>query len=244
MAILDYERLMKQAEQHREQYREADPFPHVVIDNFLDEDVVEGVRAEFSCVEEHWKDYRHYNEAKLAITDVADMPTNTSALIEELNSPRFIEFIETLASSKELIPDPALEGGGMHMIRRDGFVNVHADFQTHTKNRTWSRQINLLLYLNRDWEEDWMGQLEIWNPDMTVCKHRILPVFNRCLIFDTLETAFHGHPDPLMCPADETRKSIATRGIWIVVRIWLTSSLRRPARLRKRRRQSERLFGR
>lgn len=209
MAILDYERLAKQADQYREQYRQADPYPHVVIDDFINEDIAEGVRSEFSSVEEHWKFYRHYNEAKLAITDLDDMPTNTCALMQEFNSPEFVDFIESLTGNDDLIPDPALEGAGMHMIRRDGFLNVHADFQTHTKNRTWSRQVNLLLYLNRDWEEEWRGHLEIWNPDMTALKVKVLPVFNRCVIFNTLADAFHGHPDPLMCPEDEARKSVA-----------------------------------
>src|SRR5205085_6755926 len=66
-----------------------------------------------------------------------------------------------------------------------------------------------LLYLNRDWREDYEGQLELWDETMTRCRQRILPIFNRCVIFNTTSSSFHGHPVPLACPEGMTRKSIA-----------------------------------
>src|SRR3546814_13364087 len=43
-------------------------------------------------------------------------------------------------------------------------------------------------------------------------KHRVravAPVFNRCVVFNTDSDSYHGHPDPLTCPEDRSRRSIA-----------------------------------
>jgi Rps23 Pro-64 3,4-dihydroxylase Tpa1-like proline 4-hydroxylase len=207
--MLDYEKLEEQAKRLHAQYVAASPYPHVVIDDFLDEAVADDVRREFAEVDDVWKFYHHYNEKKLAITDLERMPSHVAALLAEFESPRFVRFIEQLTGLTDLVPDPTLEGAGMHMIRRGGFLNIHNDFQTHTKSRTWSRQVNLILFLNRDWREEWGGHAEIWNADVTVREHALLPIFNRCLIFNTQAPAHHGHPDPLTCPEGEARKSIA-----------------------------------
>jgi len=209
VGILDYEKLEEQAKRLHEQYVAASPFPHAVIDGFLPDDVADAVRREFAEVDDVWKFYHHYNEKKLAITDLERMPANVAALLAEFETPRFVDFIEKLTGLDRLIPDPTLEGAGMHMIRRGGFLNIHDDFQTHTKNRTWSRQVNLILFLNRDWREEWGGHAELWNADMTEREHALLPTFNRALIFNTQAPAHHGHPDPLTCPETEARKSIA-----------------------------------
>jgi hypothetical protein len=66
-----------------------------------------------------------------------------------------------------------------------------------------------LIYLNRDWREEYGGHLELWNAAMTQCDVRVLPVFNRAVIFSTTDRSFHGHPDPLKCPEGMTRKSMA-----------------------------------
>lgn len=209
MGILDYDKMEKRAEALRGEYLAASPYPHAVIDDFVDAAVAESVRREFSEVGERWKYYHHYNEKKLAITDLDQMPPSVTALLEEFQSRRFVKLIETLTGLEDLIADPALEGAGMHMIRRGGFLNIHNDFQTHTKNRTWSRQVNLILYLNHDWREEWRGHNEIWNEDVSTCERRVAPTFNRCVIFNTQAPAYHGHPDPLACPDHESRKSLA-----------------------------------
>ena len=96
----------------------------------------------------------------------------------------------------------------MHMVTRGGFLNVHTDFLTHTKRRNWSRRINLILYLNKDWQEEWNGNLELWDDDLKHCVQSVAPAFNRCVIFNTLEKSYHGHPHKLCCPPDQNRKSL------------------------------------
>lgn len=120
-----------------------------------------------------------------------------------------LDFLERLTGISGLIPDPYFTGGGVHQIERGGHLGVHADFNVYERLRL-DRRLNLLLYLNRDWQEEWGGHLELWNSGMTTCERRVLPIFNRCVIFSTTDSSYHGHPDPLRCPPHRTRRSLAT----------------------------------
>ena len=153
--LVDYERLDGLADTLREDFAAADPFPHVVIDDFLSEEVAEGLLGDFDEAHEGWKHYHHFNERKLALTDYERMPAHTQRVLSALQSRRAVQFIEKLSGFESLVKDPDLEGAGMHLVRRGGFLNVHTDFLTHTKKTSWRRRINLLLYLNKDWQEEW-----------------------------------------------------------------------------------------
>src|SRR5262249_47407606 len=107
-----------------------------------------------------------------------------------------------------LVADGELEGGGLHQITRGGYLKVHADFNYHP-GTGFHRRLNLLLYLNRGWDEGWDGNLELWDRGMARCVKSVTPVLNRCVIFSTTDSANHGHPRPLSCPGETTRKSIA-----------------------------------
>ena len=97
----------------------------------------------------------------------------------------------------------------MHQSQRGGYLNIHADFTVHPHKRQWRRRVNLLIYLNKDWQPEYCGDLELWSRDMKECVQKIRPIFNRCVIFNTDEDSFHGLPDPIQCPEEMTRKSIA-----------------------------------
>jgi Rps23 Pro-64 3,4-dihydroxylase Tpa1-like proline 4-hydroxylase len=208
MAVLDYERLNRLAEKLRNDFASAQPFPHVVIDDFLPEETAEAVLAEFSETQEGWKHYHHYNERKLALTDLDQMRPHSRKVLEELQSQRLIDFIAKLSGLEGLLSDPQLEGAGMHMVQPGGYLNIHTDFLTHPKKRSWHRHINLLIYLNKDWRKEWNGNLELWDGEMTHCVQSVLPAFNRCVIFNTLPRSYHGHPHKLACPPGESRKHI------------------------------------
>jgi Rps23 Pro-64 3,4-dihydroxylase Tpa1-like proline 4-hydroxylase len=208
--MIDFDVLLRSAHARHADYASASPFPHTVWDNFLPEEVAEAVSAEFPAnTGDAWNHYHHYNEKKLAIKSLAQMGPSTRAVFEALQSDEFRGVVRALSGMDDLISDPDLDGAGLHMIRRGGFLNIHADFQSHTKNRHWSRQLNLLWYLNKDWQEEWNGNLELWNEDMTTRIHSILPAFNRCVIFSTQGKTFHGHPNPLACPEHNARRSLA-----------------------------------
>ena len=208
-SLFDATHLNQLAEKFCGDYAQADPFPHVVIDGLVPNAVLAKVLEEFPAPSEpFWGKYIHANSRKLASNDLNRMGPISRELIRELNAPLFLQFLEKLTGMAGIIPDPYLQGGGLHQIERGGFLKVHADFNLHPKLNV-DRRLNLLLYLNRDWQEDWGGQLELWDRSMSSARKKIHPLFNRCVVFSTTDFSYHGHPDPLTCPENRTRKSIA-----------------------------------
>jgi Rps23 Pro-64 3,4-dihydroxylase Tpa1-like proline 4-hydroxylase len=201
--------LLPLADRLREQFTTASPFPHVVIDDFLPPDLLDQVLAEFPRPEQiDWQEFDSAREVKLALADAEQMGPTTRHLLAEFNSMVFTDFLTALTGIDKLIPDPQYSGGGLHQIQAGGFLKVHADFNKHPEFDLY-RRLNAILYLNKDWEEEYGGHLQIWDNDMTACEKKVLPVFNRLLIFATLDNAYHGHPDPLTCPPDRARRSMA-----------------------------------
>ncbi len=208
--VLDIGRFEQDIDQLRARYQSATPYPHIVIDDFLESGAALSAASEFPPLDpETWNNYLHVNERKFSHTDSTTWGPTLQRILEELNSPRFVQFVGALMGVDDLIADPSLEGGGLHQSTRGGFLNVHADFTVHPHNRKWQRRANLLLYLNEDWKEEYGGDLELWSSDMKECVERVSPTLNRALIFTTDPTSFHGHPQPMSCPDGVARRSLA-----------------------------------
>ena len=208
--VLDYDRWEGRLGELAPLYRAADPFPHVVLDDFLFPLIADRMFAEFPAVaDRQWTHYRHVNEDKHGLPDPEAAGPAAAAVIAELLSARFVAWLERLTGRPRLLADPSLEGAGLHQSERGGFLNMHADFTVHPRRPDWRRRVNVLLYLNPDWPGSWGGQLELWDRRMSRCVRRVSPQHNRVVIFGTDETTFHGHPDPLTCPQGQTRKSVA-----------------------------------
>ena len=209
LPFLTYRTLPTMAKREAVTYQTAEPFPHVVLDELFGRAIVRMVAEEVSQMEIdalHSSDSEY--EVKLSTDDAALFGPWTSKLLYSLNSGPFLAFLERLTGINGLIADPHLRGGGVHIIRRGGKLGIHADFNHHKRLKVF-RRLNLLLYLNGAWDEAWGGHLELWNRDKTRCCRRIAPVFNRTVIFDTSNFSYHGHPEPLECPHNESRKSLA-----------------------------------
>lgn len=208
--FFDPARLKALADSFHEAYAVAQPFPHVVIDDFLPAQVAEDLLAEFpDPADLAWRHiFADSKQVKLACDEETRMGPRTRHLIGQFNSASFLTFLEAVAGMEALVPDPHLAGGGLHQILPGGYLKIHADFNWYPRLRL-DRRLNLLLYLNKDWREEYGGHLELWDAAMSGCRRRVLPAFNRCVIFSTTDFAYHGHPDPLTCPKDRTRKSVA-----------------------------------
>lgn len=197
-------------------YNNAHPFPHVVIDDFLPLDVAERVHAAYPGADDpvwfDWKAGDTLNQpGKLGVRHASRMenaPPPIHNMCYAFNSYTFLHFLETLTGLKDLISDPTLNGGGMHQILPGGKLRVHADFNMIEAFGLY-RKLNAILYLNKEWDESWGGDLQLWNRDATRCEARVMPHFNRLAVFSTLSTSNHGHPEPLACPEGRTRKSLA-----------------------------------
>jgi len=209
MLPIRFERLDALAEQHAASYQSASPFPHVVMEDFADPDFLRQVWAEFPARgDDAWGLMHDRNQKKTALNDTRKMGPATLALINLLNGRDVINFLERLTGIQGLLPDPHLAGGGLHEIHPGGMLKVHADFNFHTQLKV-DRRLNLLLYLNENWSDEYGGHLQLWDRQMKNMVHKIGPVFNRCVVFSTTDDSYHGHPDPLTCPEGRSRRSIA-----------------------------------
>jgi hypothetical protein len=192
-------------------YREGDPFPHIVIDGLFPAEILEDVLSEFPKPGEmNWRSYDSATEKKLGMRLGNKIGPRSQEFLYYLNSPPVLRYLEQLTGIKGLVPDPYYLGGGLHQIERGGFLKIHADFNWHEAMKL-HRRINLLVYLNKDWEDSFGGKLELWKGDDKEGGPRkmIAPIFGRCVVFNTTDFSYHGHPDPLNCPEGRTRKSIA-----------------------------------
>jgi Rps23 Pro-64 3,4-dihydroxylase Tpa1-like proline 4-hydroxylase len=201
------------------QYHEAKPFPHIVIDNFLPETILNSVLDEFNNNKNWWYDRVKWTEPyqvnkfywpydiETANNLPNDLPT-ISALVNYLNSPVMLKYLEELTGIDNLISDELLMGGGLHKITSGGKLAVHKDYNVHPMKKIY-RRLNLLIYLNKDWKQEWEGNLELWDKDHTKLEVSVEPLFNRAVIFTISEDSLHGHPVPLNTPENVSRNSIA-----------------------------------
>ena len=208
--FFDYQKWEAKLPELARAYREAQPFPCIRLENFLNEAAARILEQEFPKPDDiSWIHYKHYNENKLGKTKREEFPLNIGKVIDEFNSPRFTAFMSKLTSIPDLMADPSLDGGGMHQTERGGFLNVHADFTMHHYQKHWHRRVNLILYLNPGWDKGWGGELELWDRGMKQCVTKFPPIFNCAGIFNTDETSYHGYPEPIKFPAGITRRSLA-----------------------------------
>jgi hypothetical protein len=192
-----------------ELYSAGDPFPHIVIDDFLPEPVLRRCLEEFgSDAGNSGRQYDRDQERLKKEYRPDELSPAVRNLFYTFNSLPFIRVIENISGIKGLIPDPYFRGGGFHEISNGGHLSVHADFNHHV-SMNLERRINLLIYLNDGWEDAYGGQLELWANDMSKCVKSIVPVFNRAVMFNTTSFSNHGNPTPVNHPAGQTRKSIA-----------------------------------
>ncbi len=186
-----------------EDYLAAEPFPHAVIDGLFDADMLRHAEQEFPSPQAAaWRRFDGAAEVKQISTELSSMGDAQQKLINQLMSEEWVKRISNMAGIPDLIP--FLRGGGLHITIPGGFLGIHADFNRHGG---FYRRINSLLFLNEFWEAEWGGQLELWKGSR--CVTRIAPIFNRLVLFSTSDKSFHGHPEPLKCPVDRARKSIA-----------------------------------
>lgn len=189
-------------------YASAKPFPHIVIDNFLPGEMLENCLLEFPS-----------NSGAIGENDSARErlkfsynPDQLSEIIRimfySFNSLPFLTILENITKINGLIPDPYFRGGGLHELKQGGYLGIHSDFNHH-KTMDLERRINVLIYLNKDWKSEYGGQLELWDENMTKPVQTIIPLLNRCVIFNTTSNSNHGNPNLVNHPGNISRKSIA-----------------------------------
>ncbi len=209
VVALDRAQCIAAGEALHDRYVSAEPFPHIVLDDFIDADVLRRLVAEWPDTSADKKYYDRAQERLKYEWQPHEVTTPAlRAFLAEMNAEPMLRFIEALTGIKKLIADPYYAGAGLHETKAGGHLGVHADFNVH-KGMNLLRRINLLIYLNDDWQPEWNGNLELWSTDMKVRRQSVAPALGRAVIFNTELDSFHGVPDPVACPPERSRRSIA-----------------------------------
>ena len=219
MNYINYDKLNKIAEQNGEDFHNADPFPYLVIDNFLNKENAKIIANSFPKPNEvNWNkhgsganaDSLNFDGVKLQCSDENEFPNEIKDLMREFNSQSFLYFLKKLTSVDYIFGDPYYNGCGLHSTGKGGRLMIHADLNRYPYPSLADQYLNCIFYVSKNWEKSWGGELELWDDKVKKCKKSIYPKFNRLVIFRTHHKAFHGHPIPIECPDKERRNSLAT----------------------------------
>jgi Rps23 Pro-64 3,4-dihydroxylase Tpa1-like proline 4-hydroxylase len=185
------------------------PYPHTIIDNFLKTDILNEVLSNINNLKDEDAVEKCVFSKKYSFTE--NLSDYLKRLFVELNSPGFIKYLENITGIKDIISNENLYGGGIHRIRKGGYLPLHTDFNSynHDHHGKLDRRINLLIYMNPDWKEEYNGSLILYDKPNRKCAKKIMPILNRCVIFNTSNKSIHGHPEILNVPEDICRQSIA-----------------------------------
>lgn len=196
------------------EFHTSTPFNHVIIDNFFSEEIALSLDSEFPNYDDEKFNGRYDSplEVKRSCNIWDSFGPTTYQVFQYLNSSVFVEFLNNV-TDYDLTPDLGLHGAGLHIHPPKGKLNVHLDYSIHPKLNL-QRKLNLIVYLNKDYQEDWGGELGFWSHDddsnqpLELIK-KISPKFNRAVIFDTTQNSWHGLEVPNNFPKEQDRKSIA-----------------------------------
>ncbi|WP_241462678.1 2OG-Fe(II) oxygenase [Tateyamaria sp. ANG-S1] len=191
-----------------EKYLGAEPYHHICIDNFLTPEILDGVRQDLGTLPDAESAFDRAQEKLKTSYNPERLPSYTRRVFHALNSQPFILFLEEMTGIEGLIPDPYFIGAGIHKVANGGHLDIHADFNLH-KQMNVERRLNVLIYLNKGWKEEYGSSFEVWDKEMTGKVAGFVPHFNRMCCFSTGSDTFHGNPETVNHPDGEHRMSIA-----------------------------------
>ena len=208
--MINFDFIENNLEQLAQDFQQAKPFPIVAIDNFADAEELTKVIESFPQPgEDKLNKSRDYIFAKNKFekSNFRELSSECNEIYEDLISPRFQKILQTI-TDEEVFVDREFHGGGIHQGGEGSFLDMHVDFNYHPLHRNWFRNLNILLYLNQNWQPEYKGQLKLKHTKTG--EHReVEPLFNRCVIMYTRDYTLHGY-DPISFPPGRFRRSIAT----------------------------------
>ena len=203
--------LLAQSNDLSEAFATNDPFPYVIIDNLFPAQLISDLVSEFPSPNDQSWDRSMVEGIQVKLrsnwTTEDDISPITAEVVNFFNSGSFMKSLSAITGVQKLISDPYFTGGGRNCILPGGVLDVHADGNWHDAMGV-HRRLNVILYLNENWKEEWGGHFELWDRNLTGCVKAVSPLANRLLIFETHDFTYHGHPNPLACPEGENRKSL------------------------------------
>lgn len=198
----------------RSKFETAQPFNHVVIDNFFTDEVARNIFKDMPGYDADLDaKYDNAIEKKRTVQNWTKFSKNIYTAMTELVSQEFTKHLRYMTNEPELVADFGLHGGGIHLHQSGDYLNVHLDYDVHPK-LDMKRKLNIIVYLNPNWKEEWGGNLGMWSHDNETGQPKeliksVAPMFNRALVFDTTQNSWHGVTEGITAPEGEYRKSLA-----------------------------------
>ncbi len=185
-----------------------EPFTHIVIDNFLKQDVIDKVFNEIPVLNDDFYEYYNPLEIKYVYDKIDKLQSNIKNVFYALSHTKIIDKLKHIFNIDNLEYDPLLHGAGIHLHPNNGRLHMHLDYEKHPILENKQRILNIILYLNKQWKTEWNGDTQLWDKNMSECKVRSYPEYNKAIIFKTSENSWHGVPDIIKCSENEFRKTL------------------------------------
>lgn len=209
--VFDWTRFERHVKDQKEAYLSGSPFPHAQLDGFFSDQALEDVLDSFPALDDPRWDRRDDVGIQVKLRSTwkteLDIPPKILLVVQVLQSGRFVRLLSEYTGIHGLMPDYWFGGGGLNQILPGGELAIHVD-GTHNDDLQAYRRVNLIVFLNKDWREEYGGHLELWDEECRGCVTRIAPTFNTIALFNTSDLTYHGHPYPLSCPEGMSRKSL------------------------------------
>ena len=178
-------------------YVKTPPYPNLAIDNFLPADVTTAMKQE--CDQLTWtREFTRNGSHMLERNDIEDCPV-AREVKNALSSKKFLIWLGQVTGHNDLIPDPHMVGAGYMRCTRGDSLKLHSDFNFNNTLKLY-RMLSINIYLNKDWQSEWNGDLQFWDFERKKCVTKYYPVAGRAILFRHHKFGFHGHPDPIQCP--------------------------------------------
>ena len=190
----------------RQRLQAAQPFPHLVIEGLFHPRLLELAAEEFDAIP--WIDVKSRYESTRRSPTSPTLGPASQLYFDTIHSGWFTEWLSAVTQVPYLLPDPKLHGGGAHESRRGATFAVHRDFKLHRCLGLHNEMV-LITYLNKGWQPEWGGMLELWSAQRGQCVTKVAPEFGHTLLMPHCAVSFHGHPEPLQPPDDRPRRSLA-----------------------------------
>ena len=204
--MINFDKLIKNKEKYRLEYLTAKPFPHLVLKDICNEDKLLKAFSSIPVLENKSRDYI-FASNKFEKSNYGEISPLLQELQDELRSDKMNSFLSFITGVNTFV-DPKNHGGGLHQGRKNSFLDMHLDYNYHPINNNWWREVNLLLYMNKDWKQEYGGHLEL--KDLRTGEEKKCDVdFNTLIIQQCHDYTLHGY-QPTKFPKGNFRTSIAT----------------------------------
>ncbi|MEM8583636.1 MAG: 2OG-Fe(II) oxygenase [Bacteroidota bacterium] len=190
---------------YNEEFYAGHPCPYIVIDNFFRPEVADQLYNNFPKVEDMKVKRKSLNENKVEDYKFERWHPVFSDAKSSVTGEEFCEVMSKITDIDGLFVTTDNTGAGIHQGANNSYVDVHIDYNMSTQFNAW-RRINMLVYLNKNWKDEYGGHLTLWDKGMTKMEKKVLPSFNRAVVFLTDENSPHG-VNKVNVPEGETRKS-------------------------------------